>query len=68
MKLQRMEIEGIIEMPDFAAIVSQTAKLIVRKMIPKSEVKTWFEPLDFKVSPKNKSNMTVEGLAAKFTG
>ena len=58
-----MEIEGIIEMPDFAAIVSQTAKLIAQGMIPiprifvvpKSEVKTWFEPLDFKVSPRTRA-------------
>jgi type III restriction enzyme len=58
---QQMEIEGIVEMPDIAAIVSQTTKLIVQEMIPiprilvvpKSEVKTWFEPFELELGTLN---------------
>ena len=60
-KPQQMEIEGIVETPDIAAIVSQTTKLIVQEMIPiprilvvpKSEVKTWFEPFELELGTLN---------------
>ncbi|RYD76035.1 MAG: hypothetical protein EOP84_17445 [Verrucomicrobiaceae bacterium] len=55
---KQMEIEGIVEKPDFAAIIRQTTNLIVQEIIPiprilvvpKGEVKSWFEPftLDLK--------------------
>lgn len=46
------ELEGILEKPDVAAIVSKTTELVVQEMIPiprilvlpKGEVKSWFEP------------------------
>ena len=51
-QVKQMELEGITEKPDLAAIVNQTTKLIVQEMIPipriqvlpKGEVKSWFEP------------------------
>ena len=60
-KPQQMEIEGIVETPDIAAIVSQTTKLLVQEMIPiprilvvpKSEVKTWFEPFELELGTLN---------------
>ncbi len=49
---KQLSLEGITEKPDFAAIISQTTKLVVQEMIPipriqvlpKGEVKSWFEP------------------------
>ena len=60
-KPQQLEIEGIIETPDFAAIVSQTTNLMVQEMIPiprilvvpKGEVKTWFEPFTLELGTLN---------------
>ncbi|MCE2960655.1 MAG: DEAD/DEAH box helicase [Akkermansiaceae bacterium] len=48
---QQGELEGIVEQPDIAGIVSQTTSLMVREMIPiprilvvpQGEVKSWFE-------------------------
>jgi type III restriction enzyme len=48
----QLEMEVILEKPDFAAIVKETTELVVREMIPiprilvvpKGEVKSWFEP------------------------
>ena len=60
-KPQQMEIEGIVEMPDIADIVSKTTNLMVREMIPiprilvvpKTEVKTWFEPFTLELGTLN---------------
>ena len=60
-KPKQMEIEGITEMPDIAAIVSLTTHLVVREMIPiprilvvpKSEVRTWFEPFTLELGTLN---------------
>jgi type III restriction enzyme len=51
-QVKQLDLEGITEKPDFAAIISQTTELVVREMIPipriqvlpKGEVKSWFEP------------------------
>jgi type III restriction enzyme len=51
-QVKQLDLEGITEKPDIAAIVSQTTKLVVQEMIPipriqvlpKGEVKSWFEP------------------------
>jgi type III restriction enzyme len=58
-QVKQMELKGIVEKPDFAAIILQTTHLVVQEMIPiprilvvpKGEVKSWFEPftLDLKV-------------------
>ena len=57
-QVKQMDLEGITEKPDFAAIVSQTTKLVVQEMIPipriqvlpKGEVKSWFEPFTLELS------------------
>lgn len=51
-QVNQQDLPGITEKPDFAAIVSQTTKLVVQEMIPipriqvlpKGEVRSWFEP------------------------
>ena len=51
---QQGELEGIVEQPDIAGIVSQTTSLMVREMIPiprilvvpQGEVKSWFESFE----------------------
>ena len=51
---QQGELEGIVEQPDIAGIVSRTTSLMVREMIPiprilvvpQGEVKSWFEPFE----------------------
>jgi type III restriction enzyme len=51
---QQGELEGIVEQPDIAGIVSQTTSLMVREMIPiprilvvpQGEVKSWFEDFE----------------------
>ena len=48
----QLGLEGISQKPDFAAIISQTTKLVMRETIsipriqvlPKGELKSWFEP------------------------
>ncbi len=60
-QLKQLEMEGIIEKPDFAAIVSQTTNLMVQEMIPiprilvvpKGEVRSWFEPFTPELSTIN---------------
>ena len=54
---QQLEMEGIVEKPDFAAIVRQTTNLVVNEMIPiprilvvpQGEVKSWFEPFQLEL-------------------
>ncbi len=51
---QQGELEGIVEQPDIAGIVSRTTSLMVREMIPiprilvvpQGEVKSWFESFE----------------------
>jgi type III restriction enzyme len=51
---QQGELEGIVEQPDIAGIVSQTTSLMMREMIPiprilvvpQGEVKSWFETFE----------------------
>ena len=58
---QQLEIGGIVETPDIAAIVSQTTNLVLREMIPiprilvvpKGEVKSWFEPFTLELGALN---------------
>jgi type III restriction enzyme len=58
---QQMEMEGIVEKPDFAAIISQTTNLVVQEMIPiprilvvpHGEVKSWFEPFTLELATLN---------------
>jgi len=53
----QMEMEGIVEKPDFAAIVSQTVSLVVQEMIPiprilvvpQGKVRSWFEPFSLEL-------------------
>ena len=55
---QQLEIEGIAPKLDMAAIVSETTSLVVKEMIPiprilvvpKGEVKSWFEPFTLELS------------------
>ncbi|HWB02792.1 MAG TPA: DEAD/DEAH box helicase family protein [Verrucomicrobiales bacterium] len=55
---QQLEIEGIVEKPDFAAIIGETTDLVVAEMIPiprilvvpRGEVKSWFEPFTLELS------------------
>lgn len=55
---QQMEMEGIVEKTDLAAVVTKTTDLIRREMIsiprilvvPKGEVKSWFEPFTLDLS------------------
>ncbi len=49
---RQLEMEGIIEKPDIAALVAQTTSLVVEEMIPiprilvvpRGEVRSWYEP------------------------
>jgi type III restriction enzyme len=51
---QQGELEGIVETPNIAEIVSRTTSLVVKEMIPiprilvvpQGEVKSWFEPFE----------------------
>lgn len=51
---QQGELEGIVERPNIAEIVSRTTSLVVKEMIPiprilvvpQGEVKSWFEPFE----------------------
>lgn len=51
---QQGELEGIVEKPDIAEIVSRTTSLVMKEMIPiprilvvpQGEVKSWFEPFE----------------------
>ncbi|MCX6872969.1 MAG: DEAD/DEAH box helicase family protein [Verrucomicrobia bacterium] len=60
-QVKQLELEGIVEQPDFAAIISQTTNLVVQEMIPiprilvvpKGEVKTWFEPFTLELGTIN---------------
>lgn len=60
-QVKQLEMEGIVPKPDFAAIISQTTNLVVQEMIPiprilvvpKGEVKTWFEPFTLELSTIN---------------
>ncbi len=55
---QQMEMEGIAPKLDMAAIISETTSLVVKEMIPiprilvvpKGEVKSWFEPFTLELS------------------
>ena len=55
---QQLEMEGIAPKLDMAAIVSETTSLVVKEMIPiprilvvpKGEVKSWFEPFTLELS------------------
>jgi type III restriction enzyme len=55
---QQMEMDGIVEKTDLAAVVTKTTDLIRREMIsiprilvvPKGEVKSWFEPFTLDLS------------------
>lgn len=55
---QQLEMEGIAPKIDVAAIVSETTSLVVKEMIPiprilvvpKGEVKSWFEPFTLELS------------------
>ncbi|MFM2169469.1 MAG: hypothetical protein RIS79_3840 [Verrucomicrobiota bacterium] len=55
---QQLEMEGIAPKIDMAAIVSETTSLVVKEMIPiprilvvpKGEVKSWFEPFTLELS------------------
>jgi type III restriction enzyme len=55
---RQMEMEGIVEKTDLAAVVTKTTALIRREMIsiprilvvPKGEVKSWFEPFTLDLS------------------
>ena len=67
-------MEGIVEKPDFAAIISQTTDLVVQEMIPiprilmvpKTEVKSWFEPFTLELGavkfPAPSRNLWVHNL------
>jgi type III restriction enzyme len=54
---QQMELEGILEQPDFAAIIQQTTQLVVQEMmpipriivVPRGEVRSWFEPFELEL-------------------
>lgn len=56
-QVKQLELGGIIEQPNFAAIISQTTELVVQEMIPipriqvlpKGEVKSWFEPFSLEL-------------------
>jgi len=58
---QQLEMDGIVEKPDFAAIISQTTNLVVAEMIPiprilvvpQGEVKSWFEPFQLELGTLN---------------
>jgi type III restriction enzyme len=59
--VKQPELDGIAEKPDLAAIIKQTTNLVVQEMIPiprilvvpKGEVKSWFEPFTLELGSIN---------------
>lgn len=55
---EQLDLVGVAEIPDFAAIISRTTQLVMQEMIPipriqvlpKGEVKSWFEPFTLELS------------------